>query len=190
MARSSARTTTATGNHNKGYARRSRAGCWTCRRLHRKCDELKPKCGSCVRAKRHCEGYAVRFIWTTSRGILSRQGQTAKDGASEGNCSDDAGDGSVLPESAPELGDGGTLTPTGPPSQPSNEDVAFDQASLPKAHALIEAEDTTIDDPASNVSDEDVQASLLDACKLATSAVLAVRPQIPFIIVVEGCSID
>lgn len=55
------------GDSVESYARRSRGGCWTCRRLHKKCDEQRPKCGPCQRYKRDCEGYEIRLIWMPPR---------------------------------------------------------------------------------------------------------------------------
>ncbi|KAH6879900.1 hypothetical protein B0T10DRAFT_412688 [Thelonectria olida] len=37
---------------------RSRSGCVACRRRHTKCDEARPHCQNCVRAKVECPGYA------------------------------------------------------------------------------------------------------------------------------------
>jgi hypothetical protein len=34
---------------------RSRNGCWTCRQRKVKCDETRPKCGSCLRLSKDCE---------------------------------------------------------------------------------------------------------------------------------------
>lgn len=50
----------------RGYMRRSRGGCSTCRRLHRKCDETKPTCARCQQHKRLCEGYSINFVWKAS----------------------------------------------------------------------------------------------------------------------------
>ncbi|CEL52900.1 hypothetical protein RSOLAG1IB_05968 [Rhizoctonia solani AG-1 IB] len=37
---------------------RSTAGCYTCKRRKKKCDETQPFCLRCIRAERQCEGYA------------------------------------------------------------------------------------------------------------------------------------
>ncbi|KAH8649978.1 hypothetical protein BX600DRAFT_473903 [Xylariales sp. PMI_506] len=42
---------------------RSRAGCWTCKRRHKKCDELRPACKRCSKAGMVCEGYGRRLTW-------------------------------------------------------------------------------------------------------------------------------
>ncbi|KAF7523221.1 hypothetical protein G7054_g11848 [Neopestalotiopsis clavispora] len=44
--------------------RRSRGGCWTCRRRHKKCDEARPTCHRCQQGNFECEGYAVRLTWS------------------------------------------------------------------------------------------------------------------------------
>lgn len=38
-------------------------GCWTCRRRCLKCDEKRPACERCLRAKISCEGYDVKLVW-------------------------------------------------------------------------------------------------------------------------------
>ncbi|KAF5615063.1 hypothetical protein F25303_13879 [Fusarium sp. NRRL 25303] len=42
---------------------RSRDGCYTCRRKHRKCDLTKPSCSNCTRNGLNCEGYDLRLTW-------------------------------------------------------------------------------------------------------------------------------
>ncbi|CVK96209.1 uncharacterized protein FMAN_14056 [Fusarium mangiferae] len=42
---------------------RSRDGCYTCRRKHRKCDLTKPSCSNCTRNGLDCEGYDLRLTW-------------------------------------------------------------------------------------------------------------------------------
>lgn len=37
-----------------------RTGCITCKKRHVKCDETKPHCTNCLRARGHCQGYAPR----------------------------------------------------------------------------------------------------------------------------------
>ena len=49
------------------YLTRSRGGCWTCKRLHRKCDERKPTCERCQRLNKVCEGYSVNLVWIDTR---------------------------------------------------------------------------------------------------------------------------
>ncbi|KAH7022028.1 hypothetical protein EDB80DRAFT_1005 [Ilyonectria destructans] len=46
--------------------RRSRKGCWTCKKRHKKCDEAHPACGRCIQAKITCEGYGTRLTWGPS----------------------------------------------------------------------------------------------------------------------------
>ncbi|KAF5026917.1 hypothetical protein F66182_947 [Fusarium sp. NRRL 66182] len=53
---------------------RSRNGCTTCKRRHRKCDETKPECLECKKNKLRCEGYAIKLQWdigVASRGRLT-----------------------------------------------------------------------------------------------------------------------
>lgn len=49
---------------------RSYAGCWTCRKRHRKCTGERPVCQNCKDHRRTCEGYEIRLRWGT--GIASR----------------------------------------------------------------------------------------------------------------------
>ncbi|KAE9579574.1 hypothetical protein CGMCC3_g4345 [Colletotrichum fructicola] len=49
---------------------RSRSGCLTCKRRHRKCDETRPDCLQCLGQGIQCEGYNVVLRWDT--GIASR----------------------------------------------------------------------------------------------------------------------
>lgn len=49
---------------------RSRNGCATCKRRHRKCDETKPSCQECKRNKLECGGYALKLQWDV--GVASR----------------------------------------------------------------------------------------------------------------------
>lgn len=63
---------------NDSYARRSREGCWTCKRVHKKCDEQKPFCGTCRRSNRECEGYELRLVWldpNPARNVPKRRGK-------------------------------------------------------------------------------------------------------------------
>lgn len=41
---------------------RSRNGCTQCRSVSRKCDEIKPQCGRCLRLHFDCK-YTSRFVW-------------------------------------------------------------------------------------------------------------------------------
>ncbi|CAH0003371.1 unnamed protein product [Clonostachys byssicola] len=52
---------------------RSRNGCATCKKRHRKCDEAKPTCYECEENGLQCEGYQVKLQWdvgVASRGLL------------------------------------------------------------------------------------------------------------------------
>jgi hypothetical protein len=49
---------------------RSRNGCTTCKRRHRKCDETKPACLECQKYKLQCDGYAIKLQWDV--GVASR----------------------------------------------------------------------------------------------------------------------
>lgn len=52
---------------------RSRNGCATCKKRHRKCDEAKPTCYECSGNGLQCEGYQVKLQWdvgVASRGLL------------------------------------------------------------------------------------------------------------------------
>lgn len=50
-----------------GKVSRVRTGCWTCKKRHRKCDELKPNCMNCVKSGRDCEGYEMRLCFDVVR---------------------------------------------------------------------------------------------------------------------------
>ncbi|CAE7212300.1 unnamed protein product [Rhizoctonia solani] len=50
---------------------RSTAGCYTCKRRKKKCDETQPQCLRCVRSGKECEGYAP-LESPDSRGIMRR----------------------------------------------------------------------------------------------------------------------
>ncbi|KAJ4278851.1 hypothetical protein NW764_006209 [Fusarium oxysporum] len=41
--------------------KRSRSGCWTCRRRHQKCDETRPECLNCRIRGATCGGYDIRL---------------------------------------------------------------------------------------------------------------------------------
>ncbi|KAF7592550.1 hypothetical protein BBP40_012774, partial [Aspergillus hancockii] len=49
---------------------RSHNGCWTCKKLRRKCDKARPNCQECIRRGVSCEGYEIRLRWGS--GIASR----------------------------------------------------------------------------------------------------------------------
>ncbi|CEI67740.1 unnamed protein product [Fusarium venenatum] len=49
---------------------RSRNGCTTCKRRHRKCDETKPACLQCQNHNLECDGYAIKLQWDV--GVASR----------------------------------------------------------------------------------------------------------------------
>lgn len=49
---------------------RSRTGCTTCKKRHRKCDETKPSCLKCQDNGLTCEGYAIKLQWDV--GVASR----------------------------------------------------------------------------------------------------------------------
>ncbi len=49
---------------------RSRKGCATCKRRHRKCDETRPRCFECLQSGLECEGYKLKLQWDV--GIASR----------------------------------------------------------------------------------------------------------------------
>ncbi|OJJ07843.1 hypothetical protein ASPVEDRAFT_202920 [Aspergillus versicolor CBS 583.65] len=51
-------------------ARRSHAGCWTCKAKRRKCDRARPTCRVCTDHGIACEGYELRLRWGS--GIASR----------------------------------------------------------------------------------------------------------------------
>lgn len=42
---------------------RSKSGCLTCRRRHKKCDERKPNCWNCERNNLACDGYSTPIKW-------------------------------------------------------------------------------------------------------------------------------
>ncbi|KAK2612266.1 hypothetical protein QQS21_001692 [Conoideocrella luteorostrata] len=44
--------------------RRSRAGCFTCKQKHIKCDETRPSCRKCVRKGLTCAGYSRSLVWS------------------------------------------------------------------------------------------------------------------------------
>ncbi|KAI5455995.1 hypothetical protein BGZ63DRAFT_367918 [Mariannaea sp. PMI_226] len=50
---------------------RSRGGCARCKSQHMKCDEQRPACGRCVRAKAQCPGYQKAIRWSTKHEFIS-----------------------------------------------------------------------------------------------------------------------
>ena len=68
--------------------RRSRDGCWTCRKRKKKCDATGTPCQNCRRLKLHCEN-EIRLVWEDDarRPAMRRRGppviQTRKDSVSE-----------------------------------------------------------------------------------------------------------
>ncbi|KAJ3551376.1 hypothetical protein NPX13_g11378 [Xylaria arbuscula] len=46
---------------------RSRAGCITCRKRKKKCDEAKPECSNCERNGIICEGYNQKTLWMSGQ---------------------------------------------------------------------------------------------------------------------------
>lgn len=48
-------------------ATRSKTGCLTCRRRHKKCDEHKPHCHNCLRNNYVCDGYPESTQWNPTR---------------------------------------------------------------------------------------------------------------------------
>jgi hypothetical protein len=57
---------------------RSRKGCWTCRKRHKKCDEARPFCQRCAQGNFDCEGYDVRLTWGNSDAPPARSGIVLK----------------------------------------------------------------------------------------------------------------
>jgi len=39
------------------------SACWTCRKRHVKCDELRPECARCVKGGFECQGYGIKLVW-------------------------------------------------------------------------------------------------------------------------------
>lgn len=59
---------------------RSRKGCNTCKKRHRKCDEAKPTCQTCEAYGLQCEGYALNVRWATGH-VSSTMRRRSKAGA-------------------------------------------------------------------------------------------------------------
>lgn len=47
---------------------RSRKGCHTCKRRHKKCDEARPFCERCIKGGFQCDGYGIRLTWGQENG--------------------------------------------------------------------------------------------------------------------------
>lgn len=69
-----------------GKTKRTRDGCYTCKKRRIKCDEQKPECLNCIKSKRVCEGYRPKFefrdglnnntkIGKLVNGMVQQQGQ-------------------------------------------------------------------------------------------------------------------
>ncbi|KAF5234315.1 hypothetical protein FAUST_7700 [Fusarium austroamericanum] len=58
---------------------RTKTGCYTCRRRHKKCDEGKPACWNCTRNRLDCEGYQPARVWSskTQRASHARRDSTS-----------------------------------------------------------------------------------------------------------------
>ena len=52
---------------------RSRRGCHTCKRRHKKCDETRPVCTRCAKGGFQCDGYEIRLTWG-QEDVSARQG--------------------------------------------------------------------------------------------------------------------
>lgn len=50
--------------------KRTKTGCYTCRRRRIKCDEGKPRCNNCIKSKRQCDGYNQRVIFKDPMGTF------------------------------------------------------------------------------------------------------------------------
>ncbi|KAK0117834.1 hypothetical protein ONS95_012157 [Cadophora gregata] len=73
--------------------KRTRDGCWTCRRRKKKCDARHPSCQNCEARGLQCEGYATKLLWPESdtRIGMSRRGppkgaRNAPSSVSEDSC--------------------------------------------------------------------------------------------------------
>lgn len=69
---------------------RSRNGCLTCRKRHRKCDERRPHCLLCAVDGVECEGYSPRFVWKnyTSSSLETDTALSTHDHSIRDNASD------------------------------------------------------------------------------------------------------
>ncbi|CAE6426445.1 unnamed protein product [Rhizoctonia solani] len=96
-------------------APRSTAGCYTCKRRKKKCDETQPQCLRCIHSRRECEGYAP-LESPDSRGVM-RRAKTGLAGAAPPRHQSSAPDSleqqprSRLPASTSTPGHSDSLTP-------------------------------------------------------------------------------
>ncbi|CAE6506112.1 unnamed protein product [Rhizoctonia solani] len=96
-------------------APRSTAGCYTCKRRKKKCDETQPQCLRCIHSRRECEGYAP-LESPDSRGVM-RRAKTGLAGAAPPRHQSSAPDSlepqsrSNLPTSTSTPGHSDSLTP-------------------------------------------------------------------------------
>ncbi|PYI07171.1 hypothetical protein BO78DRAFT_444405 [Aspergillus sclerotiicarbonarius CBS 121057] len=79
-----------TNNRSHNFGKRSRSGCWTCRRRHQKCDERKPACWNCRLRGVECGGYGIALGDFTA--YSGRKGQMVsrirRDGPADGDPAD------------------------------------------------------------------------------------------------------
>ncbi|KAL6922627.1 hypothetical protein FSST1_006653 [Fusarium sambucinum] len=96
---------------------RSRNGCTTCKRRHRKCDETKPACLQCQNHNLQCDGYAIKLQWDV--GVASR--------------------GRLTGASVPVLLDGGIQSESKEKEiETDNSEVSFDQFQTTQLLAVTE----------------------------------------------------
>lgn len=61
--------------HHRGFG-----GCFTCRRRHIKCDEVKPSCSKCAKVNIRCEGYGQKVTFKHYQGRVSQNAvESSKD---------------------------------------------------------------------------------------------------------------
>lgn len=146
-------------------ARRSRAGCWTCKRLHRKCDERKPQCGPCSRSRSPCEGYGLRLVWKQPKHTAD------KTSGSELTISDTTGSFSIRDRrgSRHYTPAHGVYTFTVSPDPSTdlvqNSSISDDFSSTNESISTDRLNPTLVCTGSSSVEDE-VQKALLNECKL------------------------
>ncbi|KAH8686475.1 hypothetical protein BGZ61DRAFT_393190 [Ilyonectria robusta] len=58
---------------------RSRSGCARCKGQHMKCDEQRPSCGRCLRAKKPCPGYQKVIKWSRKHEFHSEDETTQQE---------------------------------------------------------------------------------------------------------------
>ncbi|KAL4754145.1 hypothetical protein BDW72DRAFT_148062 [Aspergillus terricola var. indicus] len=66
----------------KSNIRRTRSGCWSCKKRRRRCDEKKPSCSGCLKRGLPCH-YAIRLLWeheANSMGIAFGRGTASPSG--------------------------------------------------------------------------------------------------------------